>query len=74
VEPSLVSPRLFLQGRFADCLADHPKSSARYDLTVVVSRPVSIFLRVLTGFFILLGYLFRKLTPAITGGAFGTVR
>jgi hypothetical protein len=29
-----------------------PKSSARYDLAVVVSRPVSIFLRVLTGFFI----------------------
>jgi hypothetical protein len=28
-----------------------PKSSARYDLAVVVSRPVSIFLRVLTGFF-----------------------
>ena len=28
------------------------KSSARYDLAVVVSRPVSIFLRVLTGFFI----------------------
>jgi hypothetical protein len=29
-----------------------PNSSARYDLAVVVSRPVSIFLRVLTGFFI----------------------
>ena len=28
-----------------------PNSSARYDLAVVVSRPVSIFLRVLTGFF-----------------------
>ena len=37
---------------FADCLANRPKSSARYDLAVVVSRPVSIFLRVLTGFFI----------------------
>jgi len=31
-----------------------PNSSARYDLAVVVSRPVSIFLRVLTGFFIFL--------------------
>jgi hypothetical protein len=29
-----------------------PNSSARYDLAVVVSRPVSIFLRVLTGFFL----------------------
>ena len=32
-----------------------PESSARYNLAVVVSRPVSIFLRVLTGFFILRG-------------------
>jgi hypothetical protein len=29
-----------------------PESSARRDLAVVVSRPVSIFLRVLTGFFV----------------------
>ena len=43
---------LSLGNGFADCLADRPKSSARYDLAVVVSRPVSIFLRVLTGFFI----------------------
>jgi hypothetical protein len=34
-----------------------PESSARYDLAVVVSRPVSIFLRVLTGFFISLGLI-----------------
>ena len=29
-----------------------PKSSARCNLAVATSRPVSIFLRVLTGFFI----------------------
>jgi hypothetical protein len=41
-----------------------PKSSARYDLAVVVSRPVSIFLRVLTGFFMpsrrIFGFLFSR--------------
>ena len=47
------STRLFLlRERFTDCPVNPPKSSARYDLAVVVSRPVSIFLRVLTGFFI----------------------
>ena len=30
-----------------------PESSASYNLAVVASRPVSIFLRVLTGFFLL---------------------
>jgi hypothetical protein len=39
-------------GKVRHCLAGRPKSSARHDLAVVVSRPVSIFLRVLTGFFL----------------------
>jgi hypothetical protein len=50
-------------GRFADCLGGSSNSSARYDLAVVVSRPVSIFLRVLTGFFI-----FLALSGRITAG------
>jgi hypothetical protein len=44
----------------ADCPAA-PKSSARYDLAVVVSRPVSIFLRVLTGFFLFGFSLFQSI-------------
>ena len=51
VEPLQVLRVSFYGEISADCPAD-PKSSARYDLAVVVSRPVSIFLRVLTGFFI----------------------
>jgi hypothetical protein len=42
----------FSRVTIADCPVTCPNSSARYDLAVVVSRPVSIFLRVLTGFFI----------------------
>ena len=48
----LVPQRLFLSGEGSPTARrPRPKSSARYDLAVVVSRPVSIFLRVLTGFF-----------------------
>jgi hypothetical protein len=43
---------LSLKGAIYRLPGESPKSSARYDLAVVVSRPVSIFLRVLTGFFI----------------------
>ena len=51
VEPLRVLRVSFYGEASADCPAA-PKSSARYDLAVVVSRPVSIFLRVLTGFFL----------------------
>lgn len=60
------STRLFLlRERFTDCPVDPPKSSARYDLAVVVSRPVSIFLRVLTGFFLFARQFFREINPGV---------
>jgi len=55
--------RLFSRGATTDCPVGFPESSARYDLAVVVSRPVSIFLRVLTGFFLFGFPLFTPTEP-----------
>jgi len=46
----------------ASCNGEPPESSASYTFTVVVSRPVSIFLRVLTGFF-LFQWFYQSIIP-----------